>query len=257
MVELVAHRGAPSEHPENSMAGFQKAYDLGVRILELDVQMTHDKELVVFHDRNTMRMTGFPNIVEKTNWKDLATLPLLFDDQSTTERIPRLQDVLARFQPLKDVQLIIDCKTECQYKIWRGMPSRIYSMVTSFGMEDRVMFAAGTPWTLAKFRVLSGNKARTILNIPPSMKFLQRLNSSKYVLSTFFVDEYSFPLDCEIPVHVYDEIKRRGGKINAWSLYREGDDASHVDQETFHLLSRCVDRIMTDDIRRTLKILAK
>lgn len=258
MVELVAHRGAPSEHPENSLAGFQKAYDLGVRIIEFDVQMTRDKELIVFHDRNTKRMTNQSMIVEHSTYADLSQLPLLFQGKSTSERIPRLQDVLLLMRPYKDVKLIVDCKTECQYKLWRNIPYRIHSLIKALQMEDRVMYASGTIWTLAQFRALTMGKAKTILNVPSKekgwIKVLQMMNTSRYVLATQFADDYSFPLDCEIPVHLHNHIKKRGGKINAYSLYHEGKDETHIDDVTFRDLSQCVDRIMTDDIRRTLAL---
>ena len=55
-----AHRGLfdnESEAPENSLAAFQKAVDAGYG-MELDVQLTKDDRLVVFHDATLKRMCG-------------------------------------------------------------------------------------------------------------------------------------------------------------------------------------------------------
>ena len=55
-----AHRGLFDNHsnaPENSLAAFKKAVDAGYGI-ELDVQLSKDKKLVVFHDSNLKRMFG-------------------------------------------------------------------------------------------------------------------------------------------------------------------------------------------------------
>ena len=48
--EIIAHRGTPREHPENSLPGFLRAVELGVDGIELDVQLTADGVPVVHHD---------------------------------------------------------------------------------------------------------------------------------------------------------------------------------------------------------------
>jgi glycerophosphoryl diester phosphodiesterase len=46
---LFAHRGGAREFPESTKEAFRKAYDLGTDVLELDVQLTKDKKIVVWH----------------------------------------------------------------------------------------------------------------------------------------------------------------------------------------------------------------
>jgi len=54
----IAHRGLDNgDIPENSMQAFKNAIEKGYAI-ELDVQLTKDKQLVVFHDSNLLRLTG-------------------------------------------------------------------------------------------------------------------------------------------------------------------------------------------------------
>ena len=50
---VIAHRGASSYAPENTMAAFDLALQMGVRHLELDVHLTRDDDLVVIHDDTT------------------------------------------------------------------------------------------------------------------------------------------------------------------------------------------------------------
>ncbi|WP_456325838.1 glycerophosphodiester phosphodiesterase [Desulfonauticus submarinus] len=47
----IAHRGASSLAPENTFAAIKKAYEVGAHICELDVQLTKDGEVVIFHDK--------------------------------------------------------------------------------------------------------------------------------------------------------------------------------------------------------------
>lgn len=57
--EIIAHRGTPHEHPENSLPGFARALDYGVDGIELDVHVTRDGVPVVHHD-DTLRAVGSP-----------------------------------------------------------------------------------------------------------------------------------------------------------------------------------------------------
>jgi len=48
---IIAHRGDATSAPENTIPAFKKALNLGADGIELDVRLTKDRELVVFHDR--------------------------------------------------------------------------------------------------------------------------------------------------------------------------------------------------------------
>ncbi len=88
-----AHRGLhdnSTDAPENSLRSFELAVENGYGI-ELDVQLSADKEVVVFHDETLLRICGVDKTVAKMQYSELSTLPLLGTDQT----VPRLVDVLA------------------------------------------------------------------------------------------------------------------------------------------------------------------
>lgn len=88
-----AHRGfhcIENGVPENSMAAFKMAVKKGCGI-ELDVHLTKDKKLVVFHDDTLERMCSKPGIIEELSYPELAKCYL----KGTSEKIPLLKDVLA------------------------------------------------------------------------------------------------------------------------------------------------------------------
>ena len=90
--EIVAHRGAPGEAPENTLPAFQRAIALGAEAVELDVRLTSDQVPVVYHYfyLNNAASTG---PIFSYTFDQLQKTPLV--DSSVREyRIPALQEVL-------------------------------------------------------------------------------------------------------------------------------------------------------------------
>ncbi len=101
-----AHRGLHDKSrgiPENSMAAFQEAVK-EKRGIELDIHLTKDQKLVVFHDDTLQRMCGVSGTVEEKTWEELKDLRLL----DTAETIPMLGDVLHLVQG--KVPILIEVK---------------------------------------------------------------------------------------------------------------------------------------------------
>ena len=101
---VIAHRGIHNNQdiPENSLLAFQKALQKQIPI-ELDVQLTKDCVLVVFHDYSLFRMTGKKAYLQDLTYRELQELNLL----ETNEKIPRLRDVLQLInnQVLLDIEV--------------------------------------------------------------------------------------------------------------------------------------------------------
>lgn len=99
---VIAHKGASGLAPENTMAAFKKALELGVDQIELDVRHTEDEEIIVFHDQRLDRIaldtlgnqvTGDVHdyTLEEIKQFDVGTW---FDSKFKDERIPTLKEVL-------------------------------------------------------------------------------------------------------------------------------------------------------------------
>lgn len=95
--QRIAHRGAAGTRPELTEPAFVRALELGVDMIELDIQLTRDGELVVLHDRQLGRtVPGSGAVREQT----LAALQALdagswFDARWAGVRVPSLAEVLA------------------------------------------------------------------------------------------------------------------------------------------------------------------
>lgn len=138
-----AHRGLHSEGvPENSLAAFSLAVDRGYAI-ELDVRLSRDGVLVVFHDDTLTRVAGIDKRVDELTLDELKELRLL----GTDERIPTFAEVLSLVDGR--VPLLVEIKedvfkysvTECAVKMLREYKGDF--IVESFN-----------PLALARFRKL-------------------------------------------------------------------------------------------------------
>ncbi|MGH2740314.1 MAG: glycerophosphodiester phosphodiesterase [Actinomycetota bacterium] len=71
---VVAHRGASEREPENTLAAFQAALDVGADAIELDVRLSADGVPVVMHDADVSRSTGGTGLVHELTLADLKRL---------------------------------------------------------------------------------------------------------------------------------------------------------------------------------------
>jgi len=88
---VVAHRGASSTHPENTLASFEEAVRLGAPIVELDVRLSSDGVPVVLHDPLLERTTDGSGAVHERTAAEIATLRA----GPGGEGVPTLADALA------------------------------------------------------------------------------------------------------------------------------------------------------------------
>lgn len=96
---IIAHRGDSAHRPENTLAAFASALEVGADIVELDVQLTQDARLAVIHDPTLDRTTDGNGPVRDVTLQQLRALsagyPARFGSAYAGERVPTLEEVLA------------------------------------------------------------------------------------------------------------------------------------------------------------------
>ncbi len=107
---IIAHRGASHEAPENTMASINLAWDQDAPAVEIDIRLSKEKEIAVFHDANTKRICGIDKKVKNQTLTELKKLDAgqWKDEKWKGERIPGLGEVLDQL-PLNK-RLIIELK---------------------------------------------------------------------------------------------------------------------------------------------------
>ena len=91
-MRVFAHRGYSGAYPENTMLSFQKAVEVGTDGIELDVRLSEDGKVVVFHDDDLARLTGDRSKVREVPLAQLQRMRLA---GVPTAHIPTLREVLA------------------------------------------------------------------------------------------------------------------------------------------------------------------
>ena len=233
----LAHRGSRILWPENTMEAFQGAVDLGYRYLEIDVRMTADGTVVVFHDAGLSRVTNGVGPVAEWLWPDLQRLDAGWSfapDQAFPQRgrgvaVPSLEELFATFP---EVHVNIDLKAP-------GMEWAIADLIQRFGRADRTLIGSFHDRRLARFRRIVRGGVPT--SAGPSRAIATWLASRGG--ATTRGPEVAYQVPFEHPLfrldrRFVDAVHATGAQVHAWTVN---------DAVTMHrMLDLGVDGIVTD-----------
>jgi glycerophosphoryl diester phosphodiesterase len=150
---LFAHRGASIEFPENSMAAFERAVELGVDVIETDAHITADGHVVLCHDETGERLASEPKAVADSSLGDVQSWDIGFNHGAAeNERpfasqghcIPTLSEALSAFP---EMRWNIDIKVEGS-----DAASHVAEQIRKLGAEQRVLLASFSARTLKDIR---------------------------------------------------------------------------------------------------------
>ncbi len=113
-MEIIAHRGASHEAPENTLAAFKLGWEQKANSVELDIHQSKDGKIIVIHDDNTKRTAGLDKKIVDQTLDELRTLDAgsWKGVQWKNEKIPTLDEVLAIIPQGKKLVIEIKCGPE-------------------------------------------------------------------------------------------------------------------------------------------------
>jgi glycerophosphoryl diester phosphodiesterase len=113
-MDIIAHRGASGQAPENTMPAFLLAWQLGADGIELDVRLSRDRRVIVHHDADTRRSARCDLKIADTDSAVLCELDVGYwrGEAFRGTRIPLLDEVLAEVPGGKRVLIEIKCGPE-------------------------------------------------------------------------------------------------------------------------------------------------
>ena len=148
---VVAHRGASGHAPENTLAAFRRAVELGAAFIETDLQISRDAHIVVIHDDRLDRTTTGRGPVREHTLAELRELDAgsWYDSQFAGERIPRLEEVL-EFSRQSDIVFYLEIKPGAPW----GVEQAVVGALRSAGETTRAVVLSFDAATLATVRRL-------------------------------------------------------------------------------------------------------
>lgn len=139
---VIAHRGASGSAPENSAAAIDAALAMGVEMIEVDVQLSRDGEVVVFHDERLERTTNGCGRVCDHDWTELAALNAgsWFSPRFCGERILRLDELLELIDGR--CRLNVEIKSPAAHEDRSDRVKRIVTRALRSSMADHIIFSS-------------------------------------------------------------------------------------------------------------------
>ena len=251
---IIAHRGASAYYPENTIASFKGAIAMGADMVELDVQMTLDGEVVVFHDEEIKRCTNGRGRIADYALANLKKLDAgsWFDEKFRGAEIPMLADVLSL---CKDrIAVNIEIKTEAvKEEIMGGIEEKCLQIVNKIGMREHVVYSSFSPLVLRHLRQLD---SKTPIAVLFEKKYYDAKLPSEIVISlkgnTFNCSRR------ELNRTWLADLKQHGIPVNVYTVNDEKSMKRFYAQGVDGIFTNRPDilRKVLDDLQQGLKIVA-
>lgn len=143
MPKIWAHRGCCTLYPENTLEAFRAAAELdGITGIELDIQLTSDGEMVVFHDENLRRVTHIDRNVRGCTLAEIKNIVIPANDGKYCS-IPTLEEVLVMMKPYCESRgILINIELKTSVIRYDGIESKAYEIVRKYGMEQYIVWSS-------------------------------------------------------------------------------------------------------------------
>ncbi|WKA57461.1 glycerophosphodiester phosphodiesterase [Planococcus shenhongbingii] len=161
---VLAHRGGAAIAPENTMAAFSKSAELGVHGFEIDIRLTKDEEILVFHDEYLDRTTDGAGRVAEMTLNDLQEFDLGYhfldlsgkhSYRGKGEKIVLLRELLEAFP---EMYINIDMKDSPETYEGSLVPSKLWRLIDSLGVHDRVVVTSFFDEQIDRFNLYAQNR---------------------------------------------------------------------------------------------------
>ena len=205
---IIGHRGVPQLFPENSIKSFMEARRCGLYGIELDIQITGDNRVVVFHDSSTQRILGMDGQISDFSYSEIKKKKIFGGDQE----IPLLDDVLKKFPEMK---IFIEMKTRDERgdRINEGLEIATHNVLQNFGKQNIVLIS----FDVVAIREMKEMNIsyKTGLDIAEETKIM--VDSMLKSRVPGFID-YIMPEFSILKMDKYSSISKLGRKIIPWII---------------------------------------
>ena len=234
----LGHRGAPKAAPENTLASFQKAREMGADGIELDVMLSADGEVVAMHDSNVERTTdGHGRIPELT----LAEIKALdagarFDPPFVGERVPTFREVAQ--WAADDMLLNVELKSLSVRG--DGLEDKVVAIIREYGLEGRVILSSFNPLSLVRAKRIAPDLPTGLLYASDLPIFLRRAWLRPLARPDALHPRYQMVSDAYLRW-----ARRKGYRVNVWTVDQTLDLQRLIDQKADVIITNRPDVLAT------------
>lgn len=222
-MKIWAHRGCSQNYPENTLLAFSKAAEIeGLTGIELDIQLTKDGEMVVFHDEKLNRTTNGVGELRTFTLAELKRLRIDAGD-GKYERIPTIEEVFDLLEDRVRNGLKVNIELKNNIFPYDGMEEKIVDLVYKRGIQNRIVYSSFNVASIERIKYLDGNAEIGILD----KKISDCVRKMRYGYKVDALHPYWKEID--LPVD-----KLRGYTVRAWfsgHLYPERPTGTKLDLE--------------------------
>jgi glycerophosphoryl diester phosphodiesterase len=229
----VGHRGASHDAPENTLAAFELAAQVGADGIELDVTLSADHHVVVIHDDAVDATTDGSGLVRAMTLAELKGLDAgtHFDSRFAGERIPTLAEV---FEAVGE-RLLVNVELKGLTREADGLEAAVAGLVARHGMASRVVISSFNPLRLRRMRRVAPQLPVGFLHdgrMPPHLRL------AAAALMTGFRPDADHSQENGVTSAYVAHCRRRGQRVNVWVV----NEAARMRE----LVRAGVDMIITD-----------
>ena len=214
--QIVAHRGASFDAPENTLSSFKLGYENKADADELDIHLTNDGKVVVMHDYDTGRTGGVKKKVVDQTLEELRQQDIgkwgKWKDKGFSEKIPLLQEVLALIPDGKRLFIEIKCGPEILPELARvlheGGKKPEQTIIIGFGYETMKAAKKKFPNLEVAWLVEADKQTK---KYAPVEELIQKARSAG--LDALDVNK-GFPIDKDF----VDKVHQAGLKLYTWTV---------------------------------------
>lgn len=228
----LGHRGASADAPENTLAAFRRAAELGADGIEFDAKLSRDGVVVILHDATVDRTTDGSGRVSDLSLAELKQLDAgaKFSAKFAGERIPTLEETL---DAIGD-RLLINIELTNYASRNDGLEAKVLELMLRHPWRERIMLSSFNPIALRRVKRAAPQVVCGLLTLPGRMFQAGRILFARLIPG----------LDAHHPHHSMTTagfVRRahaRGQKVNTWTVNAEA--------EMRRLIAIGVDALMTD-----------
>ena len=218
----IGHRGAPEAAPENTIPSFLKALELGADGIELDVTLSRDGEIVVFHNYLLPKTTDGKGLLARQTLSELQSLDAgsHFSVDYAGTCIPTLEELVEAVG--EETFFMIEIKTN-PFSV-KGIEKAVAQFIGKHNMYHRVVVSSFSPLDLRRVRYYDNKIPLGLLNVPILPFFMNRFS-----FKTFAQAEVVHPMHQLVNRKFLKHARAGGVKTMAWTVNRKKDMERMVD----------------------------